>query len=92
MRVESVEIYSDQTNAAVLRHPGRAFPGVLVQGDSLHDLCARADKACQEVGRGSLGYSEVNDLRNVLWAYLNHYKVTLGEHHIRLPFDDGPLA
>jgi hypothetical protein len=31
MRSEMVEIFSDQTNAAVMRHPGRAFPGVLVR-------------------------------------------------------------
>jgi Family of unknown function (DUF6959) len=31
MHVEPVEIYSDQTNAAIMRHPGRRFPGVLIQ-------------------------------------------------------------
>ena len=38
VRTELVEIYSDKTNAAVLRHPGRHFPGVLVQGDDLYAL------------------------------------------------------
>ena len=38
MHVESVEIYSDATNAAVMRHPGRRFPGMLIQGDTLHSL------------------------------------------------------
>ncbi|WP_442919821.1 DUF6959 family protein [Mesorhizobium sp. M8A.F.Ca.ET.182.01.1.1] len=28
MRSENVEILSDKTNAAVMRHAGRAFPGV----------------------------------------------------------------
>jgi hypothetical protein len=32
MHVEKVEIYSDKTNSAVLRHPARKFPGVLIQG------------------------------------------------------------
>jgi hypothetical protein len=32
MRTENVEILSDKSNAAVLRHPDRVFPGVLVQG------------------------------------------------------------
>jgi len=39
MRTEVVEIYSDQANAAVIRHPSRKFPGVLVQGDTLHLSC-----------------------------------------------------
>jgi len=35
MRTELIEIYSDKSNAAVLRHPGRKFSGLLVQGDTL---------------------------------------------------------
>ena len=88
MRSENVEILSDQINAAIMRHPDRAFPGVLVQGDSLYTLCYRADLACREVGRGKPGFNELNDLRNALWSYLNHYKATLLEHDIALPFSE----
>ncbi len=91
MRSENVEILSDQTNAAIMRHPGRAFPGVLVQGDSLHVLCQQADSACKEVGRGQPGFDELNNLRNALWSYLNHYKATLLKHGIALPFSDQPV-
>jgi hypothetical protein len=77
MRTESIEIYSDQTNAAVMKHPGRTFPGVLVQGDNLYDLCWRAEMACKGIGRGAPGFEEANELRNILWAYLSHYKTTL---------------
>jgi hypothetical protein len=87
MRIESVEIFSDPPNA-VLRHPGRAFPGILVQGDNLYMLCQRADMACQEIGRDAPGYDAVNDLRNALWSYLNHYKATLVEHGMKLPFSE----
>lgn len=41
-RIE-VELFTDGGNDAVLRMPGRQFPGVLVQGDSLHVL--RSDVA-----------------------------------------------
>jgi hypothetical protein len=88
MRTENVEILSDKSNAAVLRHPDRVFPGVLAQGDSLYILCQRADSACKEVGRGAPGYDELNDLRNTSWSYLNHYKVTLIEHGVALPFSE----
>lgn len=90
MRQETVEIFSDQTNAAVIRHPGRRFPGVLVQGDTLYGLCQRADVTCREVPRGTSGYDEANELRNALWGLLNHYKVVLGEHDIALPFSEQP--
>ena len=88
MRAEVVEIYSDQTNAAVLRHPNRRFPGVLVQGDTLYSMCQRADDICKKT-RGAVpsdAYQELNHLRNHLWSLLNHYKVVLGEHQIPLPF------
>lgn len=50
MRTESVEIYSDETNRAVIRHPGRKFPGVLIQGDTLFTLCEMADEAYAKAG------------------------------------------
>ena len=90
MHTATVEIFSDQSNAAVVRHPGRRFPGVLVQGDSLFGLCCQADIACT-AARSSLdsdSYEELNDLRNKLWGYLNHYKAVLQEHQLPLPFND----
>jgi hypothetical protein len=88
MRSQSVEVFSDQPNAAVMRHPGRRFPGILFQGDSLHTLCNIADDACNQVGRGSPGYDEVNELRNLLWSSLTHYKTVLMENGIPLPFSE----
>jgi len=90
MRVEPIEIYSDASNYAVLRQPGRRFPGTLVQGDSLHVLCRMADTACLLISHSAPGYAEMNDLRNALWERLNHYKTVLNEHGIPLPFDDQP--
>lgn len=46
MRKTPVEIYADTTNAAIMRHPDRHFPGVLVQGDTLYGLCRSADEIC----------------------------------------------
>lgn len=86
MRNEPVEIYSDQTNAAIMRHPGRRFPGLLIQGDTLHSLCKEADTICAAIGPEHPGFEDANDLRNRLWAFLNHYKVVLTEHHLPLPF------
>jgi hypothetical protein len=92
MRIDQVEIYSDATNAAVMKHPGRHFPGVLVQGDTLHTLCVAADAACK-ASRGKIGedaYAELSDLRNHLWEFLTHYKKVLAEHQMPLPFSETP--
>ena len=88
MREQLVEIYSDETNAAVLRHPGRKFPGVLVQGDTLHIFCQRLDFALNELGRDSKVYDELNELRNSLWSLKKHYKSVLVEHDWPLPFNE----
>jgi hypothetical protein len=88
MRVEPVEILSDETNAVVMRHPARRFPGVLLQGDTLYTLCQRADVACREAGRASPGFEEMNSVRNHLWGLLSHYKQVLIEHDLPLPFSE----
>jgi hypothetical protein len=75
MRKEEVEIYSDSTNCAVMRHPGRRFPGVLIQGDTLYALCPRADDACTAASNdgSEKEFEAMNDVRNRLWTLLNHY-------------------
>ena len=92
MGIEQVEIYSDTTNCAVMRHPGRRFPGALVQGDSLYILCASADRACAAIWAEDPGraFDEMNRLRNSLWERLIHYKQILDEHEIPLPFVEIP--
>lgn len=86
MRIETVEIYSDETNRAVMRHPGRKFPGVLIHGDTLFALCSMADEACATDGSNQ----ELNRLRGALLDLLLHYKIVLGEHDMRLPFNERP--
>lgn len=86
MRTELVEIYSDQTNAAVMRHPGRRFPGVLLQGDTLAILCKRMERILRELGRDSPACEELDDIFQVLSALKAHYKQTLDEHGLPLPY------
>jgi hypothetical protein len=90
MHIEKVEIYSDATNQAVMRHPGRRFPGVLIQGDTLYSLCQQTDavSANAKSRLDAESFQELNDLRNALWGFLSHYKAVLGEHGIPLPFSE----
>jgi len=93
MHVEQVEIYSDATNAAILRHPDRRFPGVLVQGDTLWILCCKADALCADSRLESdcRRYDELNEMRNTLRSLLDHYKAVLDAHNISLPFHEKPV-
>jgi hypothetical protein len=90
MHAESVEIYSDKTNGAIMRHPGRRFPGILIQGDTLYSLCLSADEVCSLIGRESPGFDEANRLRNALWSKLSHDRAVLDEHKLPLPFSEQP--
>ena len=87
MHIENVEIYSDQSNAVVLRHPGRKFPGILIQGDTLHALCVLATSAyAASESLDPAARDEILGLQASLSALLTHYKAVLGEHQISLPF------
>lgn len=88
MRKDLVEIYSDASNYAVIRHPDRRFPGALIQGDSLHELYAAANRATDAVknGNSEVALEEISDLRDALMQRLAHYKRVLNEHQIDLPF------
>lgn len=83
MHLETVEVYSERSNMAVIRYQGRRFPGVLVQGDTLHALYSQAELA---LGNGPEAMDELSDLRDRLQEMLDHYKTVLLEHGQMLPY------
>jgi hypothetical protein len=87
MRFDRVEIYSDKTGNAVLRHPERDLPGALIEGRDLHALCTAADAVCDKAGGvlDARAMAELTALRNSLWAYFNHYRDVLNVHGIVPP-------
>jgi hypothetical protein len=90
MRIEAVEIYSDAMNAAILRHPGRRFPGMLIQGDTLHTLCVAIDRICA-AARSNVApdtLDEIVDLQKRMQEFLFHYKSVLRDHGLPLPFGE----
>ncbi|MNM36930.1 hypothetical protein D3C81_476510 [compost metagenome] len=89
MRIENIEIFSDRSNMAVMRHPGRSFPGLLVQGDTLHTLCTQAADA---LSGGPDSLEELQDLHSKLLEMLSHYKSVLNQHQIDLPFREASDA
>jgi hypothetical protein len=88
MKKEEVEIFSDASNMAVMRHPGRNYPGSLIQGDSLYSLLQVAKEVKNEIKKNN--YSEANEelveLIMLLESRLNHYEAVLKEHGIELPY------
>jgi hypothetical protein len=86
-RIEA-ELFTDGGNGAVVRMPGRRFPGVLVQGDSLRILRGAVAEVAEACERGDL--DEARDSAGLLLADLDallaRYEAALEEHEIRRPY------
>lgn len=86
-RIEA-ELFTDGGNDAVVRLPGRRFPGVLVQGDSLHILRSDVAEVVEACERGDL--DEARDSAGLLLANLDallaRYEAALNEHEIPRPY------
>jgi hypothetical protein len=85
---ESAQLLSKPTNYAVVQLPGRKFPGVVVQGDSLHSLVQRlteiqaiAAKHSDEELNAGLG-----ELLEVLTRASRNYEAICNERGISLPY------
>lgn len=86
-RIEA-ELFTDGGNDAVVRMPGRRFPGVLVQGDSLHILRSDVAEVVEACERRDL--DEARDSAGLLLvspdALLARYEAALGEYEIPRPY------
>src|SRR5262245_18204201 len=91
MEVQPLEVYVTDSNYAVVRPPGRRFPGAVIQGDSLRHLCGLAVGVARwfrDAGPTDdpevLG--DVQDLAELLVGRLLHYQRVLAAHGIELPY------
>ena len=86
-RIEA-EVFSAPGNNAIVRLPGRKFPGVLIQGDSLSILRDDVAHIVESCAEGDL--AEVREscalLLADLDALLDKYQTALRAHDIPMPF------
>ena len=86
-RIEA-ELFTDASNNAVIKVPGRRFPGVLIQGDSLSALRADVAQIVAACAEGDLdearGWGDL--VLSHLDGLLDRYCAALSEHEIPLPF------
>lgn len=84
----SLDQLSDRVNGPVLQYPGRRFPGVLIQGDSLHSLVALADGVVTALNNSDTQSARdaAAELRDTLRAHLDHYVSVLRNYRMHPPF------
>ena len=84
----TIELLSDAINFVVLKTPGRKFPGMVIQGDSLAKLYRCAAEVCRlakEPGDQEI-IGEAGALCQELRERLAFYEKVLESHGIELPY------
>ncbi len=81
--MSSAKLLTDATNYAVVQLPERAFPGVVVQGDSLNNLVSLLE--------GALGSSDesrelVEEALEILRGAKARYETVCSDAGIELPY------
>lgn len=88
-----LEVFSTASDAAVVRVPGRRFPGVVIQGDSLKilwdEVRTARERASSPEGREELA-GTLEHLEELLAGYLCVYEETLRAHGLELPYGSRP--
>jgi hypothetical protein len=82
------EVLSNAINHIVIKTPGRSFPGMVIQGDSLARLFRSATEVCRLASdRGDEELiAEANALCQELGDRLSFYESVLRSHGMEIPY------
>ncbi|HEV2125377.1 MAG TPA: hypothetical protein VGW38_21720 [Chloroflexota bacterium] len=87
---EGVELLEYGGNFSVARHTQRTFPGVLIQGDTLSTWWSDLERILN-----ALANNDIDDATETARWLLEHvdgalrfYERVLGDHGIRLPYNE----
>jgi predicted RNase H-like HicB family nuclease len=83
-----VKLLSEATNCAVVHLPGRVFPGIVVQGDSLNALIADMREVAAEAHADERVYG-LDAVIQHLTEMQTHYEAVLKQEGIPLPYSGG---
>lgn len=83
---DDIEILQSAVNAPVVRIRGRAFPGIIVQGDTLNSLYTRVCAIVKRDIREGREDTDAEFIRDTLEALLEVYETVLDAHGVDLPY------
>ncbi|MBG6105440.1 DUF6959 family protein [Micromonospora vinacea] len=89
MNEEQAQVLSRGTNCAVVQLPGRAFPGIHVQGDTFAALLTQLADAARLLRQDRDHRGALDDLDHAVReveGLLSFYQATLSERGIRRPY------
>jgi len=89
MEIEPLEVFARDSNYAVIKPPGRHYPGCVIQGDSLAILCRMAMHIADFARSNDIADEDVlesiQELNNALVGRLLHYQDILLKHGVDFP-------
>lgn len=83
-----LELFGQEVNAPVIRMPSRKYPGILVQGDSLHNMLSliKGTEAALATGNVEEAKDTLQEVREMISGYDAAYRNALTENGVPLPF------
>jgi hypothetical protein len=83
-----MSVLDDAVNSPVIQFPGRRFPGVLVQGDSLKSMANLGAEIGEHLRLGEIeeAMSVAEDLSAMLRSRVSMYEEALKAHGLTLPY------
>ena len=89
MDIEPLEVYARDSNFAVIKPPGRNYPGAVIQGDSLASLCRAALQLAEHVAslpHAPEGLADcAEEVADALLDRVLHCQAVLDAHGIDYP-------
>ena len=85
---KSAKIISDLTNSSIVNLPGRKYPGLVIQGDSLSNIHSGLMTILEDTETKVEKETFLNILEQaeVIENHLLNYEKTLKDHSIDLPY------
>jgi hypothetical protein len=85
---DRIKMYDHVSNSGIVHMPGRRFPGITIQGDSMSNLLSQAlyfMRKAREHNDEDMFY-EARDLAQILQCHLLHYEEILEKEGFEKPY------
>jgi putative ribosome biogenesis GTPase RsgA len=86
-----VKVFSTDSNAWIVQTPGRAYPALVVQGDTFASFCHMAESILERARSCDCSdpelVDEADELVELLRARLNHYETVLEQAGFERPLN-----
>ncbi|MFC7760061.1 DUF6959 family protein [Catellatospora bangladeshensis] len=89
MTVIEADLFTDAGNNAVVRLPHRAFPGILIQGDTFANLRVQLAEAASLLSESPASSDALGQLQSVINDFdeiLHRYEQALASRGLRRPY------